>query len=452
MPITTQNPYTLKIKEYKNHTKKEVLSKVSKADKNYNKYKNTSIKERIGYLREVRAKLKQNREKYAKLMTQEMGKPYNQSLAEVDKCAKLCSYYEKNTAKALKEVPIKSSKGDSYVSYEPLGVVLLIMPWNFPFWQVFRAAVPALMTGNTVLLKHASAVSGCSQLLQRVFSSFPSGVFQSLMIRGAQTDSLIADFRIKKISFTGSTIVGCTIAQNAGASLKPHILELGGNDAYLVLPDADLRLAVRELMDKRMSNNGQSCIAAKRWLVHTAVYDEFVQLALSALNRLNMGDPMDSKTTLGPVVNKSAHKELQMMLRMINKEGHKIHTSSQAIPERGFFIPPTLVEVQGQADMYNNLELFGPIALLYRCKSEKEMIQLANDTDYGLGSGVFTQDIKRGKHIAQKLLDAGSSFVNSCVTSDPALPFGGIKKSGYGRELSSLGLHSFCNIKTILAK
>ncbi len=450
MALTTQNPYTLETKSYKAHTKKEVLNLIDKADKCYQKYKFSSIPERISYLKSVRDKLKKNRERYAKLMTQEMGKPYKESLAEVDKCVKLCSYYIKNTGHILQNSSKHYKTKENIVSYRPLGVVLIIMPWNFPFWQVFRAAVPALMAGNTVLLKHASAVCACSQTLQKIFTPFPKAAFQSLIIKGKQTDPLIADFRIKKVSFTGSTTVGCTIAQKSGENLKPHVLELGGNDAYLVLDDADVKKAVKTLVKGRMRNNGQSCIAAKRWLVHDKIYDQFLKYALLSIQNLSIGDPLDLKTDIGPVVSKNAYQELKMMLRMIQKEGHTVHTTPQSLPNNGYFIAPSIVEVNEQSkEMYNNLELFGPIALLYRCKSEKDMIQLANNTEYGLGSGVFTQDLKKGRHIAEFLLESGSSFVNSYVSSDPALPFGGIKKSGYGRELAREGLLSFCNIKTL---
>ncbi len=452
MPIKTTNPYSLKTKSYTNHSKKEVESRILKSVKRSEKYKTTTPTERIAYLKPLKEKLKQNREKYAKLMSQEMGKTYAQALAELDKCGKLCTYYMRHTKQHLADQPIETHMGSAKITYNPLGVVLLIMPWNFPFWQVFRAAIPALMAGNTVLLKHASAVTGCSLALEQLFRVFPPGAFQSLLIKGSQSQPLLADFRIKKVSFTGSTIVGCSIAQNAGASLTPQILELGGNDAYLVLPDADIPHAVKTLMHGRMQNNGQSCIAAKRWLIHHKVYEEFKNQAIKTLQKLKMGDPLDKTTKLGPVVNQDAQKELKLMLKMMQKEGQILHQSDQELPSQGYFIPPTLVEVQGQADIYNNLELFGPIALMYKCSSQKQMIQLANDTEYGLGSGVFSGDIKNAEKIASQLLESGSSFVNSCVTSDPALPFGGIKKSGYGRELSDLGLHSFSNIKTVVTK
>ncbi len=448
----TTNPATLKTKKYKNHSPREAHDMIQHAQDSFQIYRNTSIAQRIQHLRSTKKNLLQNKLKYAKLITSEMGKTLKQAITEIEKCALLCDYYIRNTGYILQDEEALDYPHPNTISYQPLGVILLIMPWNFPFWQVFRAAIPALMAGNTVILKHASSVSGCSLLLQRIFTTFPEGSFQSLILPGRHMQQIISHEHIQKVTFTGSTLVGASIAQTAGGALKPTLLELGGNDAYLVLADADVPHAVERLMDGRMKNNGQSCIAAKRWLIHHRVYDHFMTLATQKLHQLKVGNPLRDTTDIGPLISREALEEIEDTLEAMEKAGQKIIPSQSKLPSSGHYTSPTLVEVREDVKMYNNLEIFGPIALVYRCQNLEEMIDIANDTDFGLGSGVFTASAQRGTQIAQKLLHSGSSFINDCVSSDPALPFGGIKKSGYGRELAENGIYSFCNIKTIVHK
>ncbi len=452
MKTTKTNPTTLAQKKYKNHNRKQVNEKIAASQDCYKDYQHSSMSSRISHLKKVKKNLSQNKNKYARQISREMGKPITQAYSEINKCVELCDYYIQHTKSALSDQQVESYPHKHLITYRPIGVVLIIMPWNFPFWQVFRAAVPALMAGNTVILKHASSVTGISLTLEKIFKLFPKYSFQSIIVSGSHMQNVITQPEIQKVSFTGSTLVGCSIAQLAGGALKPTILELGGNDAYLVLKDADIEDAVHKLMNGRMMNNGQSCIAAKRWLIHEKIYDKFIALAIEKLNTLKIGNPISENTDIGPLISQEAVDEIESTLQHMKKKGQNIIRSQKKKPQKGFFTLPTIVEVVKNPKMYNNLELFGPVALIYRCQNEAEMIDIANDTDFGLGSGVFTRNTKKGTKIAKELLESGSSFVNDYVSSDPALPFGGVKKSGYGRELAQNGLHSFCNIKTVVIK
>ena len=374
-------------------------------------------------------------------MTLEMGKPHQQALAEVEKCAWVCEYYAENAKEQLKSINIKTDAQKSYVAFEAIGIVLAVMPWNFPFWQVFRFAAPNLMAGNVALLKHASNVCGCSLAIEKVFTEagFPEGVFQSLLISAKKVEQIIENPAVKAVTLTGSTPAGKSVAAKAGACLKKTVLELGGSDPYLILKDADLNLAVKACIAGRMLNGGQSCIAAKRWIVEETCYEEFISLALKEMKQQE--DSLLARHELRDELH-------QQVTESINK-GAKCLCGGNIPENNGAYYPATLLtEVKPGMPAYNE-ELFGPVASVIKVKDEKEAIETANDTVFGLGAAVFTQDLNKGEEIAREKLEAGCCFVNNFVKSDPRLPFGGIKESGYGRELSAFGIQEFVNIKTV---
>ncbi len=448
--IKTINPYSLSEKAYEPYTDAQLDAVFMDVSKKYEEYQTSSITTRLTALKKLSKDLRKNIDRYAQMMTEEMGKPLIQSQAEVEKCALLCDYYLENTEVWLADREIDTPEGRNIISYRPRGLVFIIMPWNFPFWQVFRAAVPALMAGNTLVLKHASAVTACSLELEKMFAqSFGADIFRSILVAGSKTDRLIERQKIAKINFTGSTDVGKIIASKAGSALVECVLELGGNDAYLVLPDADIEKAVAMLMNGRMQNNGQSCIAAKRWIIHEDVYNDFWAKAKSALHALKIGDPMEIETNIGPLVNLAAQEAADASINTLKNDGNNIEQHTAELPKRGYFFAPALVEVKDNNPAYNNEEIFAPVALIYKSKDLNEMIKLANDSSFGLGSGVFGGNQNTNLQIARDSIEAGGCAINGFYSSHPMLPFGGINQSGYGRELGELGLHSFCNIKTI---
>jgi succinate-semialdehyde dehydrogenase/glutarate-semialdehyde dehydrogenase len=380
-----------------------------------------------------------------------MGKHIREARAEIDKCACVCEYYADNGEEFLAAEVVETAASRSYVTYQPLGPVLAIMPWNFPFWQVFRFAAPALMGGNTALLKHASNVPGCALAIEEVFAEagFPGNVFRSLLISSSKIDMVIKDKRVKAVTLTGSTPAGKTVAALSGKYVKKTVLELGGSDPYIILEDADLDLAVEACVAGRLLNAGQSCIGAKRFIAVDSVYDRFEEMFIAKMQEAKYGDPFDDSVTYGPLARNNLREELHVQVDMSIDKGAKLLMGGE-IPEiKGFYYPPTvLADVRPGMPAYND-ELFGPVASLIRVKDEKEAIRIANDTSFGLGGAVFTQNIERGRQIAEFEIEAGSVFVNDFVRSDPRLPFGGIKGSGYGRELSHFGIKEFQNIKTI---
>ena len=417
----------------------------------FKEWRRTTFNERAELLRKTADILRGKRESLAFVITVEMGKHIREARAEIDKCAWVCEYYADNGEQFLAPEVVETGASKSYVTYQPLGPVLAIMPWNFPFWQVFRFAAPTVMGGNTALLKHASNVPGCALAIEEVFAEagFPENVFRSLLISSSKIDMVIKDKRVKAVTLTGSTPAGKAVAALSGKYVKKTVLELGGSDPYIILEDADLDLAVEACVAGRLLNAGQSCIGAKRFIAVDSVYDRFEEMFVAKMQEAKYGDPFDESVTYGPLARNNLREELHVQVDMSIDKGARLLLGGE-IPEiKGFYYPPTVLADVGPGMPAYNDELFGPVASLIRAKNEKEAIRIANDTSFGLGGAVFTQNIERGRQIAEFEIEAGSVFVNDFVRSDPRLPFGGIKGSGYGRELSHFGIKEFQNIKTI---
>lgn len=452
MLITSINPTNGKtIRTYKSHSTKQVNDKIEQANKAWSNWKDKSFDERAILIRKVASLLLRRKEELAKLMAIEMGKPLAGGMAEIEKCAAVCTYYADNAKTFLQDECIETEASKSFVTFQPLGVILAVMPWNFPFWQVFRFLAPTLMAGNCAVLKHASNVPGCALAIEEVFrdAGFPLSVFQTLLISGDEVAALIENPLIKAVSLTGSTEAGKQVAEKAASQLKKAVLELGGSDAYLVLDDADLELAAETCVNSRLINNGQSCIAAKRFVVLKSVVKDFTKLFHEKMAAKILGDPLHSNTDIGPQARKDLRDQLhQQVLKSI--EAGATCILGGAIPEgdNAFYPATILTNVKKGMPAYDE-ELFGPVASIIIASDEWDAVRIANDTIFGLGAAIFTKDIKKGEELATQLLQAGSCFINSQVKSDPRLPFGGIKQSGYGRELGSYGIKEFVNIKTI---
>ncbi|MDY6978491.1 MAG: NAD-dependent succinate-semialdehyde dehydrogenase [Pseudomonadota bacterium] len=413
-----------------------------------------SIAERCELMRGVARVLRDNKEKYASLITREMGKLIGEARGEIEKCAWVCEYYADNAPEFLHDEPIESDAGKSYVAYQPLGTVLAIMPWNFPFWQVFRFAAPALCAGNTGLLKHASNVPQCAEAIEEIFreAGFPDGVFTTLMIRASQVQKVIEDPRVHAVTLTGSEPAGRKVAAVAGSVLKKSVLELGGSDAFIVLEDADLDEAVKSAVASRFLNAGQSCIAAKRFIVVDAIAEDFVARFKAGVESLRAGDPMDENTSLAPMARTDLRQELHKQV-VDSLAAGAINVTGCEIDEQrpgAYYKASILDQVDPGMRAYNE-ELFGPVAIVIRARDEADALRIANDSSFGLGGNVWTRDTDRGERLARQL-ECGCAFVNSFVKSDPRLPFGGIKHSGYGRELSHHGIQEFVNAKTVWIK
>ncbi|MBU1372797.1 MAG: NAD-dependent succinate-semialdehyde dehydrogenase [Bacteroidetes bacterium] len=455
MSLKSINPYNGKtIKSYKEYSTKKINLKIEQTHNAWILWKETSFKERGVLMKKLARVLRSKKEDLAKLMTLEMGKPYKARISEVEKCAWVCEYYAENAKGFLKDQEIKTDAAKSFVAFQPIGVVLAIMPWNFPFWQVFRFLAPGLMAGNCGLLKHASNVSGCALAIEKmvIAAGFPKHVFQTLLVSGKKVNPIIGNPLIKAVTITGSTAAGKAVAEKAGSVLKKCVLELGGSDPYVILADADLETAVEACVNSRMINNGQSCIAAKRFIVIKSIQKDFIKLFKEKMSAKVMGNPMDEKTELGPQARIDLRNELHEQVKNSIKKGAKCILGG-AIPKcKGAFYPATiLTNVKKGMPAYDD-ELFGPVASIILAKNEEEAIKIANDSVFGLGSAIFTKDIKKGEKIAKEQLQAGSAFVNEFVKSDPRLPFGGINQSGFGRELGTFGIYEFVNIKTVYVK
>jgi succinate-semialdehyde dehydrogenase/glutarate-semialdehyde dehydrogenase len=398
--------------------------------------------------------LRDEKENYSRLMTEEMGKPINQSRAEVEKCAWVCEYYAENAKRFLLDEMIRTDASKSFVTFQPLGVVLAVMPWNFPFWQVFRFAAPGLMAGNGGILKHASNVSGCALAIQDVFSKagFPENIFRAILLPSSKMESVIKNEKIKAVTLTGSVPAGKSVAKTAGSVLKKTVMELGGSDPYIILEDADLELAADTCVTSRLINGGQSCIAAKRFIVVESVYDEFEKLFIEKMKLKKIGNPFEEQNDLGPQASVKLRDELHNQVKKSIEMGGKLVLGGEIPIVEGAFYPPTVLSKVTKGMPAYDEELFGPVAALIKVKDENEAVKIANDTIFGLGAAVFTSDKIRGEKIAREKLNAGCCFVNDFVKSDPRLPFGGIKESGYGRELSIFGIREFVNIKTVYVK
>jgi succinate-semialdehyde dehydrogenase/glutarate-semialdehyde dehydrogenase len=410
----------------------------------------TPISVRAEILRKAAALLLAQRDQYAPLITQEMGKPLREARAEVEKCAGVCDYYAQYAESFLRTELVESDAGKSYVAYYPLGVVLAVMPWNFPFWQVFRAAAPALMSGNAVVLKHAPNVPQCALAIESIFRDcgLPEGLFTNLMIEVGLVAEVIASQHVHAVTLTGSEAAGRKVAACAGQHLKKCVLELGGSDPFIILHDADLELAVNMAVTARFLNCGQSCIAAKRFIVVPPIADEFLHRLKTKVEALTIGDPMDDATQIGPMARKDLRDTLHRQVTDSIAHGAVAVTGCKLIEREGFFYQPSILDrVTAQTCAYHE-ELFGPVAIIIRAENEDDALHIANETRFGLGSSIWSNDVARAEQLAARI-QAGCTFINGMVKSDPRLPFGGIKSSGYGRELSKLGMHEFVNAKTV---
>lgn len=409
--------------------------------------------ERRALLQQAAAVLRERREHYARLVTLEMGKLYREALGEVDKCALACEYYAEHGEDFLADEPIDSDAGKSFVAYQPLGVVLAVMPWNFPLWQVIRFAAPALMAGNVGLLKHASNVPQCALALEEVFreAGLPEGCFQTLMISAGQVEGVLRDPRVAAATLTGSEPAGRSVAAVAGSEIKKTVLELGGSDAFVVLEDADLDWAVKQAVASRFLNAGQSCIAAKRFIVVDAVAEDFLAAFRQAVEALQSGDPFADATTLAPLARSDLRDELHEQVRDSIAAGAVAVTGCAPVPGEGAYYQASILDQVAPGMRAYHEELFGPVAIVMRARDEDDAVRQANDSRFGLGGSVWTRDSARGEAVARRL-ECGCAFVNGLVKSDPRLPFGGVKASGYGRELSRHGIREFVNAKTVWIK
>jgi len=452
MAMDVVNPATGKtINSYEEMTPAEVETIVQQAHEAHLEWKRTSFAHRAGLMKKAAAVIRSKAEEWAVLAAEEMGKPVRDGRGEAEKCAWVCDYYADHAASILKPEMIDTAASKSYAAFRPLGAVLAVMPWNFPFWQVFRFAAPALMAGNAGLLKHASNVPGCALVIEACFAEagFPDKLFSTLMIGSRQVAAVIENRLVRAVTLTGSTPAGIAVARKSGEVLKKTVLELGGSDPYLILEDADIKDAAVKCATSRLINAGQSCVAAKRFIVVESVKEQFEALFVEAMRSAKMGDPLDEGTTIGPMARHDLRDELHDQVRQSIDKGAVCLLGGEIPDSAGAFYPPTvLTEVKKGMAAYDD-ELFGPVAGIITVKDEAEAISVANDSIFGLGAAVFTGDKERGERIAAEELDAGCCFVNSFVKSDPRLPFGGIKESGYGRELSHYGMKEFVNIKTV---
>lgn len=427
---------------------------IERADEAFQHWKQTRFADRAMLMRRAAQQLRNQAADYARLMALEMGKPIVAGRAEVEKCAWVCDYYADNAELFLQPEIVATDASKSFVTCQPLGVVLAVMPWNFPFWQVFRFAAPALMAGNAGLLKHASNVPGCALAIEEVFrqSGFPEHLFQTLLIGSGQVDAVLAHPLVKAATLTGSTPAGKAVAKKAGALLKKTVLELGGSDPYVILADADLEQAVATCVTSRLINAGQSCIAAKRFIVVEAVRQPFEEQFVSRMQMFKTGEPLAEETTMGPLARHDLRDELHRQVQASIAKGATCLLGGEIPAGKGAFYPPTVLTRVSKGMPAYDEELFGPVAAIIAVADEAEAIRVANDSVFGLGAAVFTQDTARGERIAAQELEAGCCFVNAMVQSDPRLPFGGVKMSGYGRELSHYGIKEFVNIKTVFVR
>lgn len=446
------NPSTGKvIQEHQIHSNEQVHQIINNAEIQFGQWKNIDIVEKTELFYKLANLLRIRKEELAKMATKEMGKPIKQSRFEVEKCASTLDYYANNASSFLANLNIPIDGRKAFVSYQPLGVVLAIMPWNFPYWQVFRAFVAIVISGNVLLLKHASNVIGCAKLIEEIIleAGFPIGVFQNVIIPSSSVKEVIEHPSTQAISFTGSTKAGREVASIAAYHLKKQVLELGGSDAYVILDDADIAFAANICLESRMVNSGQSCVAAKRFIVVESIKTEFEKALLNQISKLKFGDPFEDSNAVGPMARADLRDELHAQVNLSIEIGATL-LHGGFIPEiYGSFYPPTiLTNVRKGMPAYDE-ELFGPVAVIIAAKDEKEAIAIANDSVYGLGAVVFSKDKIKAEHIAANQLNAGNCFANAAVHSHPQLPFGGIKHSGYGRELGIWGVHEFVNIKTV---
>src|SRR5881396_1212430 len=451
MAIASINPATSEqLKEFSVFDDAEIEKRLSRAEKASKRYRRTTLTERAELLHAVSELLFQEKQTLAEIITLEMGKLFRDSVAEIEKCARGCRFYAENGERFLEQEPAQTDAAESYVEYQPLGPVLAIMPWNFPFWQVFRFAAPVLIAGNVGLLKHAANVPQCALAIENVLcrAGFEKGVFQTLLIEANQVEKLIVDPRVKAVTLSGSEKAGSEVGSAAARQIKKSVLELGGSDAFIVMPSADFEGALSTAVKARTINSGQSCIAAKRFLVADKIYDDFLRQFVERIRALKIGDPMDETTELGPLATEQILQGVHEQIQKSIAAGAKLLTGGNRIHGPGFFYEPTvLINVPRESPAYRE-EVFGPVASVFRVRDAGEAIELANDTTFGLGSSAWTNDREEQKLFASEL-DTGMVFINAMVVSDPRLPFGGVKHSGFGRELGAVGIREFTNTKTI---
>ena len=455
MGIATINPATGEtLKTFESLDAGSIEKKLALAQQTFEQYRKTSLAQRAEWLHKAAEILEKDKVNFGKVMTTEMGKTLKSAIAEAEKCAWVCRYYADNAADFLADVPATTDATQSFVRYQPLGIILAVMPWNFPFWQVFRFGAPALMAGNVGLLKHASNVPQSALAIEDILSKagFPEGAFQTLLISAAQVASVINDPRVKAATLTGSEPAGASLAAAAGTQIKKTVLELGGSDPYIVLESADLEAAVSSAVTARMLNNGQSCIAAKRFIIQDAIADEFERRLVEKFQALKIGAPMDENTDVGPLATPDMLQDIEKLVQRCVEKGSKVLTGGKPLSDRpGNYYPPTILTDFPPGTPADDEEFFGPVALLFRVPDIDAAIQRANASPFGLGASAWTTDPAQAQRLIDEI-EAGAVFINSFVKSDPRLPFGGIKRSGYGRELSIQGIHEFVNIKTVWIK
>jgi len=451
MRIRSINPYNGKtLDTYEELDGKALRSKISRSHDAFLEWKKSSYDLRASLLNNCADHLESNKDSYGRIITLEMGKIIRESIAEVEKCAAVCRYYAENGHEFLEDQPLKTSSGEAYIHYNPLGPVLAVMPWNFPFWQVFRFAAPAVMAGNTALLKHASNVPQSALAIEKSFleAGFPEGVFQTLLIGASKVPEVLANQHVKAATLTGSEPAGSKVAECAGKHLKKTVLELGGSDPFIILADADLTTAAKTAVKARMINTGQSCIAAKRFIIQEAVYDTFVGLFTGFLKDLRSGDPMDTSTDYGPLARKDLAEEIhQQVTESIRQGANLLYGDLPAEINDAWYPPLVLDRIPRESPAYRE-EIFGPVATFFKYRHQEEAVEIANDTMFGLGASLWTADGKKAKELAHQI-ETGAVYCNQMMFSDPTVPFGGVKNSGYGRELSHLGIREFTNQKTV---
>jgi succinate-semialdehyde dehydrogenase/glutarate-semialdehyde dehydrogenase len=449
----TEDPATgQKGRTYDGRTQAEVRDIVIAVDRAFAKWRRRSYSERAALMNKAAAVLRRKKDEFAALMTEEMGKPISDGRGEIEKCATACDYFADNTERFLAKEKVDLGGPEAFITFEPLGVILAIMPWNFPFWQVFRFAAPTLMAGNVAVLKHASNVPGCALAIESVFreAGFPDDVFRTLLIPSRDVESVIGMKEVKAVTLTGSVEAGRKVATAAAHQLKKSVLELGGSDAYVVLEDADIPKAAKICATARMVNAGQSCIAGKRFIVVASVRDQFEKAFVEAMKGYQMGDPRNEATKFGPMYSVGGRDELHEQVERSIAAGARVLTGGQKPSKPGAWYPPTvLTDVRPGVPAFQE-EIFGPVASVIVARDEADAVAIANDSEFGLGSAVITRDLDRGRRIAAHELESGMSFVNDNVRSDARMPFGGLKHSGYGREVSRYGLLEFVNIKSVL--
>jgi succinate-semialdehyde dehydrogenase/glutarate-semialdehyde dehydrogenase len=454
MTIASINPATGDIlRQFEPHSDIQIGEKLELAAETFKHFRHMPFEERSQRMMKAAQILENEKERFGRLMTEEMGKPFQSAVAEAAKCAWVCHYYAENAEKQLADELIETNASRSYIHYQPLGPVLAIMPWNFPFWQVFRFAAPATMAGNVGLLKHASNVPQCALAIEEIFlrAGFPVGAFQTLLIGSGKVKRVLEDPRIMAATLTGSEPAGSQVASEAGRLIKKTVLELGGSDPFIVMPSANLDEAVSTAIKARIINNGQSCIAAKRFIIAEPIADEFERRFIQGMQALKVGDPMDETTDIGPLATEDILNNLDQQVKDSVAQGARILTGGEPLKGPGNYYPPTVIsDIPEDSPAYCE-ELFGPVAILFRVKDIDAAIELANDTSFGLGASAWTNDEEERLCFIDEI-EAGSVFINGMVASDPRLPFGGVKVSGYGRELSAFGIREFVNIKTVWIK